>query len=125
MTDTTDNKHTPGPWKWEGEDYRGGWGWQLLVGQNGEGIACGSDKDAPYKHLQARMPIDPKYCKTGMLADEDSAPGIHVREADAHLIAAAPELLEACRVLAGYDNNTHMTMEAIDQIIAKAEGRSE
>lgn len=52
-------QHTQGPWKWQGEDYRGGWGWQLLVGPNGEGILCGEDDGQPYAHLPANMPIDP------------------------------------------------------------------
>lgn len=122
------DKHTPGPWKWQGEDYRGGWGWQLLVGPNGEGIACGSDKDGgPYSHLQAHMPIDPVFCKTGMLAKEDSAPGIHVQEADAHLIATAPELLEVCRELyESIDCCITLTPELLRRVravLAKAQGR--
>ena len=83
----SETKFTPGPWKWKGEDYRGGWGWQLLVGPNGEGLICGEDSDGPYQHLKAFVPIDPKYCET--------APRVHVLEANAHLIAAAPELYEA------------------------------
>lgn len=87
-------KHTPGPWRWQGEDYRGGWGWQLLVGPDGEGILCGEGPDGtPYKHLQAHMAIQPQYCETGMSADAASAPAVHVREADARLIAAAPDML--------------------------------
>src|SRR3990167_3821775 len=30
------SKHTAGPWKWKGEDYRGDWGYQILVGAQGE-----------------------------------------------------------------------------------------
>jgi hypothetical protein len=91
--------HTPGPWVWKGEDYRGGWGWQLLVGPAGEGILCGEGKDGPYKHLLAGMPIESKYCETGFNADTDSAPCVHVRLEDARLIAAAPDLLAACKML--------------------------
>lgn len=93
-------KHTPGPWRWQGEDYRGGWGWQLLVGPNGEGIVCGEGPDGtPYKHLRGYMAIEPQYCKTGMNADGESAPCVHVREADARLIAAAPDLLAALQMI--------------------------
>lgn len=89
---------TPGPWSWAGEDYRGGWGWQLLVGPNGEGILCGEGKDGPYRHLRGFMPIDPEFCKTGMEADEECAPCVHVQKADARLIASAPELYGALKV---------------------------
>jgi len=89
--------HTPGPWHWKGEDYRGEWGWQLLVGPHGEGILCGEEDDRqPYRHLRVGMPIEPAYCKTGFEADKESAPCVHVRIDDARLISAAPELLAAC-----------------------------
>lgn len=97
MTTTKSAAHTPGPWRWQGEDYRGGWGWQLLVGPEGEGIICGESPDGPYKHLRAEVPIEPQYCKTGFSSDDDSAPAVHVRRADAALIAAAPDLLAALR----------------------------
>jgi hypothetical protein len=89
------SKFTPGPWKWQGEDYRGDWGWMLLVGPNGEGIACGEGKDGPYEHLRSHMAIEAKYCQTGWSSDDESAPCLHVRQADAQLIAAAPDLYDA------------------------------
>jgi hypothetical protein len=120
-------KHTPGPWRWQGEDYRGGWGWQLLVGANGEGIACGERCGHPYEHLRAFQAIDPALCKTGMSATSDSAPGIHIQQGDARLIAAAPDLLEALRgLLAAVQHsvceNSGPAQDAARAAIAKATG---
>lgn len=121
------NAHTKGPWRWQGEDYRGGWGWQLLVGPGGEGILCGEGSDGmPYKHLRAHMAIQPQYCKTGMSADDDSAPAVHIREADARLIAAAPDLLQALEGMLRYsgceDDDSHEEPCAARAAIAKATG---
>jgi hypothetical protein len=101
-----ETKHTPIPWKWQGEDYRGGWGWQLLVGPDGQGIVCGQSKDGPYKNLRAGMPIDPEFCKTGFNSDEESAPGIHVQEADAAFI------VEACNNYEGLKESERNMTEA-------------
>lgn len=94
--------YTKGPWKWQGEDYRGDWGWQMLVGPNGEGLIVSEDPDGPCKLLRAQMPIDPKHCITGMMAEgKEVARPVHVfSEANARLIAAAPDLLEALTELA-------------------------
>ena len=92
------SKHTPGPWKWAGEDYRGDWGWQMLVGPNGEGLIVGQDdKDSPCSAMRAFMPIDPSLCITGMMAsNKPHVEPVHVySEANARLIAAAPELFAA------------------------------
>ena len=86
-------KGTPGKWRWRGEDYRGGWGWQLLVNDQDVGIICGQSSDgSPYKHLKAYTGIEPQYTATGMLSDKDSAPCVHVQQADANLIVAAPQM---------------------------------
>lgn len=135
---STHDKFTPGPWRWAGEDYRGGWGWQLLVNASGEGVLCGEGKDGPYKRLRAFMPIAPELCKTGMYADDESAPCVHVRQADANLIAAAPDLYWAlsglvgmCALLLANDlpanvrealESNHLIIEA-KNALARAEGR--
>jgi hypothetical protein len=128
----SEHNHTPGPWRWQGEDYRGDWGWQLLVGPSGEGIICGQESSGPYKRLHAFRPIDPKYCKTGFHETGDSAPAVHVREADARLIAAAPDLLNALKAAyavllsASADEVPRLAerLELARAAIAKAEGRA-
>lgn len=59
--------------------------------------------------------------------DERYAFEVAQREADKHLIAAAPELLEALRVLLEAIDGNHVTTGDYNQAhhaIAKAEGRS-
>jgi hypothetical protein len=90
-------KHTPGPWKWEGEDYRGNWGWQILVGANGEGIIIGQDNDGrPSKHIKIGLPIEPELCITGLSAEgKEHVNAVHVfSQANARLISKAPDMLE-------------------------------
>ena len=88
-------KGTPGPWKWNGEDYRGEWGWQILVGPEGQGVVIGEASQGIFKGLKANQDVNADLCKTGFNAPENGAPGVHVRYHNAKLIAAAPELLEA------------------------------
>jgi hypothetical protein len=67
------DQHTPGPWRWVPEpDYS--WQYQDLMSASGEVVLSG--EEAP----------DPS--------------GIEINHANARLIAAAPELLEACETLA-------------------------
>jgi hypothetical protein len=90
--------YTRGPWKWSGEDYRGGWGWQMLVGPDGEGLIVGQGLDGGIcEHLKAFQPIDPELCVTGIAShDRPHVEPVHVfSQANARLIAAAPDLLEA------------------------------
>lgn len=92
-------KGTPGPWKWNGEDYRGDWGWQILVGAEGQGIVVGESADGIFKGLRARQDIDSELCKTGFAAPENGAPSVHVRYHNAQLISASPDLLAALQQL--------------------------
>lgn len=121
-------KWTPGPWKWLGEDYRGGWGWQLLVGPNGEGLLCGQAADGgPYAGLRSHCDIDPLLCKTGFGASQESAPAVHVREANAHLIAAAPELYEALAAIVRDGDDQELDSALINAgraALARARGES-
>ncbi|HAM55620.1 MAG TPA: hypothetical protein DCQ64_09510, partial [Candidatus Rokubacteria bacterium] len=94
--------HTPGPWRWVGEDYRGDWGWQLLVGPSGEGLIVGDGGDgniSPF--LRVGMPVDPALCVTGLVAEgKPHVAAVHVfSPANAHLIVAAPDLLAACKAM--------------------------
>jgi hypothetical protein len=101
-------KPTPGPWKWQGEDYRCGWGWQILVGPSGEGLIVGCNCGEPSPLLRAYMALDPKYCVSGIEAEgKERVDGVHVfSEANARLIAAAPDLLAACEaILQWYDRD--------------------
>jgi hypothetical protein len=121
--------HTPGQWRWH-EYY-------LL-------------QDCPRRDGEPGRETNPFSTPCGHpIADDGSAggeynPAIDIAGADAHLIAAAPELLEVCRAArdglhtaicvatAGlYDTrrecaeaaNGHATIKKCDAAIAKAEGR--
>lgn len=89
-----------GPWHWKGEDYRAGWGWQMLVGPNGEGIIVGAGRDGgPSPLICGFSPLKPEHCRTGLAAEGTvHAVSVHVfSEEVARLIEAAPDLLAACR----------------------------
>jgi hypothetical protein len=92
-----ETKWTPGPWRWQGEDYRGGWGWQILVGPDGQGLIVGEDSNSvPCEHLRSFMPVDPALCITGLVAEgRPRVRSVHVLQPEAKLIAAAPDLYAA------------------------------
>lgn len=118
--------HTPGPWKWQGEDYRGDWGWQMLVGPNGEGLIVGQDQDGKMSPLlRTYEPMEPYLCVTGMMAEgKEHAECVHVySEANAHLIAAAPELLTALKAVVSVADRNTVEFDLARAAIAKAEGR--
>jgi hypothetical protein len=147
------SKHTPGPWEvWSGPQYVGG-GADLCIGAgkdwlanmdhrncvNREAHMCGGDIP-PCK----REP-DTAICSTAGCRCTDECPEEnHITEeqrANANLIAAAPDLLEALKVahgfvaaFSGYYQVAYETgaqihpkhQEALDQIaaaLARAEGR--
>ena len=85
-------------------------------------------------HTPGRWVIDNKHDPTRVLSTDDRATIVCVVtgpllnptvEADARLIAAAPELLDALKVCVGYDEARFMPgyKQAL-AAIAKAEGRS-
>lgn len=104
------NKHTPGPW----EANTGG------SGEEGDG--------------HVRTAYDYKGIDDKNLGKMDIVTGVYWNMNDAHLIAAAPEMLEALQFLCGaaksayWDAEFEMAAaEAIDQAdaaIAKAKGES-
>lgn len=99
-------KHTPGPWKAE-----------EIAGQ----IYIGTDAD------------DPQFVFGQQIADMVQSQGrgrkdVKRIEADAHLIAAAPDMLAALRQVeaemrAGFGSVFGETREQVRRAVAKAEGR--
>jgi len=90
-------KHTPGPWEAWVKD-----GWH---------VSDGTDRIADLAEFDDQC------------FGYDGA--IELEEANARLIAAAPELLEACIAVRAFDNNGpswHQAMRKIDLAIAKATG---
>ena len=99
----TDTKHTPGPWVWD-EYYTG------LDGANGQSVLIYIDYEGMSIHGKT----------------------VAQSEANARLIAAAPELLEACIGLLQVQDGIPMTgLEATRKAvnaraaIAKAKGKTE
>lgn len=115
------SKHTKGPWGWYVEDHS--MATLCGVGENGE-------LDPSYHHVASISPCRacadravPKEWKWGRCTTPD--------EADARLIAAAPDLLEALKVLQAnvghaWPGIAHLgPMVAARAAIAKAEGPDE
>lgn len=101
--------HTPGPWRVEGDALRG-WEHRVTAATFDNRDMRLTVADIPNAYNLAKL--DPEV------------------EANARLIAAAPDLLEACRVLTNTDAGDAMTrlargLELARAAIAKAEGRDE
>lgn len=113
--------YTKGPWKvWDGWGYEGG-GKDLCIGAGEEWIANMDHRPPRCEdfwnngHTTENCPIC--VIDAGIITEE--------QEANARLIAAAPELLEALKVVESEwstrsDGNAKLVFDAI----AKAEGRS-
>ena len=94
------SEHTPGPWVFECEDV-GSYGSTFwLDSENGEEIICQSED--PYE---------------GVLIKGDDF------IANARLIAAAPEMLEALEVIERY-STCKITREVATEAVAKAKGQA-
>lgn len=90
--------HTPGPWRTS--NYQGGVFQFDVVGPHGEDIGYANVSDG---------------------ADE---PTIYPADANARLMAAAPDLLAACRIaLEGLPEIRHEAKRVLISAIAKAEGK--
>lgn len=105
MSSNKMEEHTPGPWLYDKKRHAiiSTVSWFLEPGEEGdEGIR--TSVVSLYAALGGENP-----------------------EADVQLIAAAPELLAACRdarvALKGKSHNTDIALYAIDEAIAKAEGK--
>lgn len=100
MTNTV--KHTPGPWEWQGCE-----------------LYC-TLQDAPYYGYGEVICPTVKcgqYCQGGSVA-------LGISEADARLIAAAPDLLEALEELCSCDVLTQDLWDNARAAIAKAKGEN-
>jgi hypothetical protein len=101
------SRHTPGPWEAQGE--------ARLVGTNEEHhLWCGNI-----------WPLGPSYrgeiC-TVQSADHISGISRQEAEANARLIAAAPDLLAALKGILVITDRDHVVWDAARAAIAKAEG---
>ena len=103
------SKHTPGPWKvWDGF-YPG------IEGPNDRSVIIFGDKNE----------------NSGVHGGEPEESYSEEREANAHLIAAAPDLLEVCQTFPGFNNLSHNPdaianwVVKLNEAIAKATNQKE
>jgi hypothetical protein len=89
-------KHTPGPWRISGFEIRADGDTRVVMGADGFSVC----------YISGRTKAE--------------------HEADAALIAAAPHLLEACKLFAASHSNHELAVAlgASQHAIAKAEGRA-
>ncbi len=120
-------KHTPGPWcVWDGPAYVGG-GRDLCIGAGDTWLANMDHRDCVRRdeHTDAYTTCGPEDDAAICTIDTEIT---EEQEANARLIAAAPELLEACRLAFAYfddeDFSPGYVRKMLSETIAKAEGRS-
>ena len=102
-------KHTPGPWKL---GYGGGYG---------KGHLYASTPDTSFGNLPLGAAFSPPHYRGGSL----SAEAFTTMEANAALIAAAPDLLAACKQFAAYaDSGKHPRFKSYLDTIAGAKMRA-
>jgi hypothetical protein len=110
---STMSKHTPGPWI-------GPFVWDI---QSPHVLTIGARVNA-FKDKDHLLTVD---CEQGCIA-------VHEMEANMRLIAAAPELLEACKRLLKFNeelcqdtgvSTSYPSADSARKVIAKAEGRDE
>ena len=122
------DKHTPGPWHWVRDD-------------NDEPVDIGDDMSYPSSYslrTVAKRKRRTGYILPDFVLTEAVLDGVSIG-ADARLIAAAPDLLEACKRTRqgymnlievgalphkGWDEQTREYIAELDELIAKAEGES-
>lgn len=118
--------HTPGPWKW-GKD----WTKKAFGNPDNE---CSGEKYADLRLMAGDVEVIPiRIDHYEVMIDHDGTPEGTIRKADRRLIAAAPDLLEACKLALTFkregcpDPSCHVCkqnaaeMDQLRAAIAKAE----
>jgi hypothetical protein len=102
-------KHTPGPW--------------IFSHDLGNGYSIAREVDGHNSASGKLLPVALAVFTAGNYNETENRA---VASANAHLIAAAPELLEACRWVKQeieWKHDMTASLTVLDRIIAKAEGR--
>ena len=131
------SKHTAGPWEvWSGPDYVGG-GADLCIGAgetwlanmdhrhciNREQHQCGGSFE-PCRREENTQICSTSGCRCGGECPEAN----HISEeqmANARLIAAAPDLLEALRALREWHKGEYQSSPAVDALVDAAIAKAE
>ena len=113
----TSGKHTPGPWT---KDYYAGYGQGHIFSDNFPKNCIGGREAFAICHIPGI------YDALGRI----DAPAFEMMEANAQLIATAPDMLEALELalralqITGYESHLHeKALKAVSAAISKAKGR--
>lgn len=104
------SEHTKGPWA-----APEGWGFEFICPASHAGRSVGASVN-PEQNRDHYMQIIAAVSK-------DDKFGRGKREANAHLIAAAPDLLEALEEIVAITDRKHVAWDRAKTAIAKAKGR--